>query len=105
MRPESGAPEPLPEEDDLDSAAGRATVLEEVPRRLVEAARTRNAEATAATERDADAPSGTVADVDVNEGVCFTVRLLLPDGDRRTIEIGSQPVPLGAGLEDRKSVV
>ncbi len=99
MRPESGAPEPLPEEDDLDSAAGRATVLEEVPRRLVEAARTRNAEATAATERDADAPSGTVADVDVNEGVCFAVRLLLPDGDRRTIEIGSQSVPLGAGLD------
>jgi hypothetical protein len=99
MRPESGAPEPLPAEEDLDSAAGRATIMEEVPRRLVEAARTRNAEATAATERDADSPSGTVADVDVNEGVCFAVRLLLPDGDRRTIEIGSRPVPLGAGLD------
>jgi len=99
MRPASGAPEPLPEENDLDSAAGRATVFEEVPRRLVEAARTRDAEATAATEPEADAPSGTVTDAEMDEGLHYTVRLLLPDGDRRSIDVGSRKQPLGAGLD------
>jgi len=99
MRPESGSPEPLPEEDDLDSAAGRATVFEEVPRRLVEAARTRNAEATGATELESGGNPDSVTDAELDTGTRYTVRLLLPDGDRRTIEIGSRPQPLGSALD------
>ena len=37
----------------------------------------------------------------LSEGpIQYSVRLLLPDGDRRSIDIGKRPVPLGSGLDN-----
>lgn len=87
----------VPPEDELDSAAHQATVLEEVPRRLQQGAPTGAADGTAATVRHGDAPDATVDAL--AQAKRFVVRLLLPDGDRRTVEVGTRPVPLGSALD------
>ncbi len=104
LRPASHRPrEPLPAQEDLDSAADRATFMEEVPGRLVQAASTQPVEATLATE-GASRGRDTTTDSHADDGARFVVRLLLPDGDRRTVEVGARAVPLGSGL-DRLGIV
>ncbi len=97
---------------DLDEAAYRMTVIEHVPPPTDEVSPRSAAQAEAvppATPRGAPprspapapAPAGTAdATPKTATGRKFLVRLLLPEGDRRTVEVGPKPIKLGSGLDE-----
>lgn len=85
LRQSGGEKRSLPKEEELDSAAGRATILEEVPNRL----------ASPPTDQ---IPSSASAGPSMGP-VQYAVRLLLPDGDRRSVDVGKRQVPVGSGLD------
>ncbi len=88
-------------EEDLDSAARQATVIEgAVPGGGV-AKRAAAVVATAAEAARPQSPPETEHDpVGAPTTTKFTARLLLPDGDRRSLELTDATQLLGSGLDD-----
>lgn len=99
---------------ELGEAARQPTIVDAVPGDLA-----RTDAVTGAVKSDTDAVTSMVAaaagaaarpgktstdtetsDVESSDAVRYIVRLLLPDGDRRSVEIGTTPIPLGSGLDE-----
>ena len=79
---------------DLDSAAHRHTVIESTPL---------GATPTPIAPNIGVKPDRPATEVDPSASrmaPTFEVRVLLPDGDRRTLDVSVQPVTLGSGLDD-----
>jgi len=89
------------EDDDLDSAAQQPTMIEAaVGGRAAAAPALAVAEATGRS-RSTDPSGAEVPPSRRTPGAArFLARLLLPDGDRRSVEIGGDRVSLGSALED-----
>ncbi|MCE9634998.1 MAG: FHA domain-containing protein [Planctomycetes bacterium] len=97
--PPEAPPRPAPAAADLDDSALRHTVDEQVfgPGRTP----------PAATAPGSRIPSGTLAANESPRAVrggapepTYLVRLLLPEGDKRAIEVGGDPVKIGSGLDE-----
>jgi hypothetical protein len=86
---------------DLDSSVGRGTVVE--MQRPVEPA-PRTVAVTASDAPSVRTPTRRTrtptAGAGTDAGVRFAVRVLLPEGDRRSVEVGDTPVLLGSGLDE-----
>jgi len=97
----SAASEPTAGEDDLDSAARQATVIEGAVPGGAAAKRAAAVVATAEEPAGAQSPPETEHDpVGAPTTSKFTARLLLPDGDRRSLELTEETRQLGSGLDD-----
>lgn len=78
------------EDDELDNSALRATIIEAPAR----------APASAPKQVPENTVTQGVGDTDELDPVRFVVRLLLPEGDRRTVEVGARPVVIGSGVDE-----
>jgi hypothetical protein len=120
MRPAPAVREPMPPTDDLGGAALRRTVVEPAarrprqpepepePERPVTAPESRNEmqfdPGRAPAEGAPAAPATPTAHRPAARGkrsdAAFVLRLLLPEGDKRLVEMGDRPVKLGSGLDE-----
>lgn len=104
-RPEPAAPAPAAVRrvaaPDLDLSAMRQTVVENpatAPLRKGDLPKIPTPESSV---EQADTEEGVPpAAPDPSRPVQFVVRLLLPDGDRRNVEVGTDPVFVGSGLDE-----
>ncbi len=96
--------------EDLDSSAQQETVLEQVPDDLAAVIEEKRRERARERDQDRirrDAPEPTLIEhagtashrMSDDDSVQFVTRLLMPDGDRRTIEVGARPIALGSGID------
>lgn len=80
---------PADDVDEIDDSALRATIIESPAR------------APASAPRHGPAPTRDMEDAtDEQDPIKFVVRILLPEGDRRTVEVGSRPMVIGSGVDE-----